>query len=371
MLWNRNFSLLMLANLLLSVGVYLLFPLFYHRLTGEWRCSALQSDALLVLFALAMFLPGAFNNYLVDTFSRKHVCIYSMMALAATGIASLYVSQLAAAVLLWVVQGALFGIALMGTGSTLVIDVTPSHRRNDANRIYTWIGILGSVAGLLFGTNPMDLLSAQQEVYISAALCLGAAILVYMVSVCFRAPLDLPLCSFDRFLLFRALPPGLNMMVVPFTVGALLSSAHDPCFTLSMTGGGILYLFCRSFFLSMKGRLRIIIGQLVTIVGLLLILLASAETAFYAGGFLVGIGSSFSIGRFLHMMILLPMHCERGTGFHTFQLLWHLAFVAGIAGGIYGSAWAVYGLPAILTIAGLLCYQFYTHSYFDRHYQQH
>lgn len=363
--------MLMLANLLLSVGVYMLFPLFYRRLTGEWGCSVFTSGGLTLLFALAMSFLGAFNNYLVDTFSRRHVCIYSMMALAAAGIASLYVSHQEIALLLWIAQGSLFGVALMGTGSTLVIDVTPSHKRNDANRIYTWIGILGSVIGLQLGADPMSLLPVQQWVYISAALCVVAAMLVYMVNVCFRAPLDLPLCSLDRFILFRALPPGLNMMIVPFTVSALLSHEYNPSFTLSMVGGGLLYLLCRRFFLSMKGRLRLVYGQLLTCVGLLIILLTSDAVALSAGGFLVGLGASFSIGRFLHMMILLPMHCERGTGFQTFQLLWHLAFVAGIAGAIYGASWPVCEVLAVLTLAGLLWYQFYTHRYFDRHYQQH
>lgn len=48
-----------------------------------------------------------------------------------------------------------------------------------------------------------------------------------MVEVCFRAPLDLPLLSLDRFLLFRTLIPGLNMMVVPFILGVLFSSIFD------------------------------------------------------------------------------------------------------------------------------------------------
>ena len=45
-------------------------------------------------------------------------------------------------------------------------------------------------------------------------------------------------------------------------------------------------------------------------------LLCNADTGeyLYGAGLLVGIGVGFSIGQFLRMMILLPLHCERGTG---------------------------------------------------------
>lgn len=70
-----------------------------------------------------------------------------------------------------------------------------------------------------------DFLSFQHELYLFAILCVIPILLVSMVEVCFRAPLDLPLMSFDRFLLFRTLLPGLNMMVVPFIFGGGIQ--HD------------------------------------------------------------------------------------------------------------------------------------------------
>ena len=47
-------------------------------------------------------------------------------------------------------------------------------------------------------------------------------------------------------------------------------------------------------------------------------------------GFLTGLGMGFSLLQFLRMMIRLPLHCERGTGYHTYQLLWESGVMLGV-----------------------------------------
>ena len=221
MLWNRNFSLLIAANILLYIAVYMLFPLIHRWMIQAWSCSELQAAGVTAVFGIALFLPGAFNNYLVDTFSRKNVCTRSIMLLALVGILYPYVSSVEMVVLLRILQGALFGIVLMATGSTLAIDVTPSNNRNAANRVFTWSSIVGMLSGIIIGIEGGNYLSFDTLLYFSAFLCAVAIVLVSMVTVCFRAPLDLPLCSFDRFILFRTLLPGINMMTVPMVLGML------------------------------------------------------------------------------------------------------------------------------------------------------
>ncbi len=379
MLWNKNFSLLIAANTLLFIGVYMLFPMFYRWITNDWGCSESQAALLVAAFVPAMFLPGMFNNYLVDTFSRKHVCTRSVIGLAAAGVVSPYVPELWMAVLLWMVQGALFGIALMANGSTLVIDVTPSHKRNEANRVFSWSGLLGTLGGLLIGVCGTDYLGIPQLLYLSSGLCLGAAFLVSMVSVCFRAPLDLPLCSLDRFFLFRTLFPGVMLALVGFALGSLVFAIPSQFFYLSLAGGFAIYLIIREVFTApMNGRLQILLGQVLTLFGISVLLASDRGVELYGGGLLVGLGTGFSLGQCLRMMILLPMHCERGTGFHTFQLLWHLGFILGISAAaieedLYAGwlPWETYGVAAVVSGVSLLLYQLLVHSYFIRHWQEH
>lgn len=378
MLWNKNFSLLIAANVLLFVGVYMLFPLFFRWLVNDWDCSVFQAASFLAAFVVAMFLPGMFNNYLVDTFSRKSVCTRSIVGLALAGLLSLYVSELWMAVALWLLQGALFGIALMATGSTLVIDVTPSHKRNEANRVFSWSGLLGTLGGLSLGVCGTDYLSVSQLVYLSTYLCLLAAFLIPMVSVCFRAPMDLPLCSLDRFILFRTLFPGVMLVLVAFVLGSLVAVLSTLQFYLSMAVGFAVYLLIREIFTApMNGRLQILVGQVVTLFGISALLVSDCGMNVYAGGFLVGLGTGFSLGQCLRMMILLPRHCERGTGFHTFQLLWHVGFIFGMALTAIENdtdagwlPWETYGVAAVVSGVALALYQLLIHRYFIRHWQE-
>ena len=375
MLWNKNFSLLIAANILLFIGVYMLFPLFFQWMVKEWGCTVSQASILVALFAPAMFIPGAFNNYLVDTFSRKQVCIRSVIMLAAIGLISPYVPQQWMAVGLWMLQGVFFSLALMATGCTLVIDVTPSSKRNAANRVFTWTSILSTIFGLLIGLNGPSMLPISKLLYLSSALCGCSAFLITMVQVCFRAPLDLPLCSFDRFILFRTLLPGLNMLCVPIVLGMVLSAMPYALFYLSIVGGFIVYLLLRQLSsISQNGKLQVFLGQVLTLAGLVVLLVVDSGVHLHASGFLIGLGTGFSIGHFLQMMILLPMHCERGTSYQTFQLLWQLGFVAALAVAVSGSVFStsreVCEGAILVCIAGLLFYQLYTCRYFKEHYQQ-
>ena len=69
-LWNRNFALLVIANTMLYMAVYMLFPLLHHWSMESWGCTELTASAVTAVFAVALFFPGILNAYLVDTFPR-------------------------------------------------------------------------------------------------------------------------------------------------------------------------------------------------------------------------------------------------------------------------------------------------------------
>lgn len=375
MLWNKNFTLLIAANFLLFVAVFMLFPLLHDWMVTDKGCTNSQAALVSVIFGVAMFLPGPFNNYLVDAFSRKHVCTRSILLLALLSLLYPYVSGLWMVVVLRILQGGLFAVSLMVTGSTLAIDVTPSNHRDSANRVFTWSGILGLVAGLVVGTHRSGLLTFDQTLYLSSVFCAAAILLVLSVHVCFRAPLDVPLCSFDRFFLFRTLLPGINMMAVPLVLGFLFSSVTDTFFYLCIGAGFIVYLLVREIFRRpMHGRLQILIGQLLTALGLVALMKSEQGIPLYVGGILIGVGCGFSIGQFLRMMILLPLHCERGSGYHTFQLLWILGIVAGFflgKGALPPVTVGDYAGALCICLGGFIFYQVYIHGYFTRNYKKH
>jgi hypothetical protein len=108
-----------------------------------------------------------------------------------------------------------FGVTLASTGATLAIDVTPGNKRDQANLCFAWSGVLGMLIGVAVGVWYGTSFSFFTWMCVSALLGGVSVLCISMLDVCFRAPLDLPLFSLDRFLLPRVLLPGINMMIVP------------------------------------------------------------------------------------------------------------------------------------------------------------
>lgn len=368
-MWNRNFNLLLTANFFLYTAVYMLFPVLHRWMVGEGGYANLQAGGTIAIFGISLYIFGVFNNYLVDTFKRKAVCTRSILLLALVGLIYPYSPGIGTIVALRVLQGALFGVVLMSMGSTLVIDVTPTHCRNRANLTFTWSGVLGMLCGIWGGYSLGDFLSFQYELYLFAILCVIPILLVSMVEVCFRAPLDLPLMSFDRFLLFRTLLPGLNMMVVPFILGVVFSTIFDSFFYIcAMTGFVVFLLLDRMFRSQANGRFLNAAGLVLMGVALLMFYLSDGRDSLWGAGFLLGLGMGLSLLQFLRMMIYLPLHCERGTGYHTYQLLWESGVMLGVVLGKYveDSMKRQYLLALLVCMVGLLVYQVAIHRYFVR-----
>ena len=210
-------------------------------------------------------------------------------------------------------------------------------------------------------------LSFQQQIYLFVGLCALPVVLVSMVEVCFRAPLDLPLLSFDRFLLFRTLIPGLNMMVVPFILGVLFSSIFDTFFYICIIAGFIVFLLLdRVVRKQVNGRLLNGVGLVLMCVAVWLLGCSTEKGMLMGAGFLTGLGMGFSLLQFLRMMIRLPLHCERGTGYHTYQLLWESGVMLGVFFGKYTEdiSGQQFRAASLILLAGLLIYQAVVHGYF-------
>lgn len=73
-LWTGNMFLLSLSNFLLYASLYMMLPVLPLWMVRHWYCSYAEAGAAIAVFGLAMFLPGTFNSYLIDTFKRKSVC---------------------------------------------------------------------------------------------------------------------------------------------------------------------------------------------------------------------------------------------------------------------------------------------------------
>ena len=91
-LWTGNMVLLSLSNFLLYASLYMMLPALPLWMVRHWYCSYAEAGAAVAVFGLAMFLPGAFNSYLIDTFKRKSVCLVAMLLFVASSLLYPYVA---------------------------------------------------------------------------------------------------------------------------------------------------------------------------------------------------------------------------------------------------------------------------------------
>lgn len=138
-------------------------------------------------------------------------------------------------------------------------------------------------------------------------------------------------------------------------------------FYICIIAGFIVFLLLdRVVRKQVNGRLLNGVGLVLMCVAVWLLGCSPEKEMLMGAGFLTGLGMGFSLLQFLRMMIRLPLHCERGTGYHTYQLLWESGVMLGVFFGKYTEdiSGQQFRAASLILLAGLLIYQAVVHGYF-------
>ncbi len=376
-LWHRDFWLMAIANLLLTMSVYMLIPTLPHWLTAIHGLSALETGIAMGAFGFGLFGFGAFASFLVQRFRRNMVCVWAVLSIAALIGLLYYVDiKLCQFMELWFVAlqrfllGACFGLAQMVLSSTLIIDTCESYQRTEANHSASWFSrfalALGPLAGLL-----LERLAGFETVLIAAGgVAVVAAVLILLVSFPFRAPDDnIPMVSLDRFFLSHGFPLFANLQLVTLAMGLLLSVTFSELFFAMMMVGFLLAIVAQRFvFRDAEVKSEVISGLLLMGAALLMMLTRTQQVVWYAAPVFVGFGLGIIGSRFLLFFIKLSRHCQRGTSQSTFLLGWESGLAWGIGLGLIlfeGDRFTTLLTSLVLVAAALVVYD-YTHRWFVR-----
>ena len=208
-LWHREFWQLAIANLFLSMSVYMLIPVLPLWLMREENLTMMETGVSMGVFALGLYLLGPFVSYLVQHYRRNKVCLWSIVLLTACEGLLWYLDTLKGEFADYGIillqrfgLGAMFGLAQMVLASTLIIDTCESFQRTEANHSASWFGRFALSLGPLTGLLLHQLCGFDIVIMVSMGLSLASLLLIRMVEFPFRAPEDrVRLFSLDRFLL--------------------------------------------------------------------------------------------------------------------------------------------------------------------------
>ncbi|MBQ9655068.1 MAG: MFS transporter [Prevotella sp.] len=374
-LWHRDFWLLVLTDLLLTVAVYLLIPVLPLWLMDSQHLSPEQTGWAMGAFGLGLYLLGAQCSWLVQHYRRNVVCLWAMTAMAATLALLWYFDTHGTPfVPFWFLLlqrfllGASFGLAQMILSSTLIIDTCESFHRTEANHHAAWFARFALSLGPLAGLLVYSLFAFQGVVWTAVGCVAVSFLLVRAINFPFRAPEEnIHVVSLDRFFLPHGFPLFANLLMVSTTVGLLLTLPLQPVFFAYMMGGFLLALLAQRFvFRNAELKSEVVSGLLLLIAAEGVLLVAPESSV---APVLVGLSTGIVGTRFLLFFIKLSRHCQRGTSQSTSFLGWESGLALGLALGyllFYLQPEALIYTALLLTVAALLLYHCFTHAWFMR-----
>jgi MFS family permease len=375
-LWHRDFWLMAISSLLLTMSVYVLIPVMPRWLMEEQNFTPVEVGRSMGVFGLGLYVMGMFCSWLVQHYRRNVICMWAIVAVivdvAVLGYIDSLRSQFVGFTIIMVQRfllGATFGLAQMVLSSTLIIDTCESYQRTEANHSASWFARFALSLGPLAGIIVYSLYGFDGVLWGAVGCAACSLLLVKIVTFPFRAPEEgVKMVSLDRFFLSQGFLLFLNLLLVTTVIGLLLSLSFEPLFYALMMVGFLLALLAQRFvFRDAELKSEIITGLFLLLAALLILLVAPASPV---SPVLVGLSAGIIGSRFLLFFIKLSRHCQRGTSQSTYFLGWE----TGLALGLFLGYTFFYQHPlqliyTALSITGvaLLLYHFFTHRWFIEH----
>ena len=378
-LWHRDFWLMAMANLLLTIAVYVLIPVMPKWLMQTENFTIQKTGMIMGAFGVGIFLFGCFTSYLVQRFRRNIACIWAVVLMAAL-LGWLYYLDLQKSqffdfpVLLVqrLALGAAFGVAQMILSSTLIIDTCESFQRTEANHSASWFSRFALSIGPLTGILVDRLAGFDKMILVAIGCTLVAIIFILLVHFPFRTPEEnVRVVSLDRFFLPQGWPLIINLILVTFVMGLLLSTTFSELFYVMVMLGFLVALLAQRFvFRDAEIESEVITGLVLIGVAVLMILTRHQTVVSFAAPMFIGFGLGIIGSRFLLFFIKLSRHCQRGTAQSTYFLAWEFGLALGVGMGyavLEQQTSLVLQVGLCTTVVALLLYHFFTHGWYIRH----
>lgn len=337
-LWHRDFWLMNIAVLLLTMSVYMLIPILPPYLLHDGY-SPLAAGAAVGIFGLGVFAFGPFCSYWVQRFKRHQVCLIAMTGVVMCIVLLYELGRLPDGyVELWMIllirflMGACFGLAQMVLSSTLIIDNSESFQRTEANYAAAWFARFSLALGPLVALFTAKYAVTSIVLLVAAGFAMSAMLVFNLIKFPFRAPSErMSVCSLDRFFLMQGFPLFLNLMLMTCVVGLLLGWTHSLHFYAAMLLGLILALLSEKYvFQNAELKSETLTGLLLLGVAVLLLITRRQYVVGHLVPALVGGAIGIISSRFLLFFLKLARHCQRGTSQSTFFLSWELGINLGL-----------------------------------------
>lgn len=364
----------------MGFSFYLLMPTLPFYLIERFTIDNNMVGLVMSCYVIAALLVRPFSGYMVDTFARKPLYLIALTAFVILTTGYVAAGSIALFIMLRFMHGMSFGIVSTAS-NTLAIDIMPAARRGEG------IGLYGLMLNLSMAVGPMVSLYLYDHygfnIIFYTAIATSALGLVFAALI--KSPQAEPKVpqplSLDRFILIKAIPIGINLLLISLSYGMVLSFAAVFGKEKGITSTGLIFTMMA---LGMAAS-RLFSGQLIDrghirwvnasglaalVAGFAIFTYAAVPLMFFSGALLIGIGYGISFSAFQILFINMGTHSQRGTANSTF----FTAFDIGVGIGMIGAGkisamtnltWAFATSTAACVLA-LLLFMYVTMPYYQR-----
>jgi MFS family permease len=322
-LWTKDFILLGLANLFMSIGFYFLMPTLPIYVVDKLQANKGEVGYVLAAYTLSALIIRPFTGYVIDRAGRKWVFIISFLLFSFTlGIYPL-ASTFMLLILLRFFHGFLWGMT--GTsGATLIVDVIPPARRGQGIGIYglsmTIAMAVGPVLALIIMGKDHYNLMFFSSMFVALT---GFIILIFVRYPPFETKNKDPF-SVRNILETKTIPMALIQLLFGATYGGVVSfitlyakeieiQQASPFFFIFAAGIFISRLWSGKIF-DRRGPKYLVMGGIVLlIIGFFILALVKTIGGYYSSAFFIGLGTGIMMPTLMAMANNVVDKTRRGA----------------------------------------------------------
>jgi MFS family permease len=326
-LFTKDFLLHCLSYLFLSASFYFVLPVLPIYVVDFLQEDNRKVGFVIGIYALSALAIRPFGGYALDKYGRKPIFIASLTAFALIMAGYLLIGSFVSLMVLRTLHGLSWGNITTG-GGTITADLVPEKRRGEGIGYFGLSMTLSMAVGPLFGLWIYNK-NSFNGVFI-AALILSTLAVIMALFVRYPS-IKNPLASFEKSGIFekRVLPISLVMLLLAIPFSAILTFITLYAQEIGIANGGsffLVYAIGVSIIRPISGKIMDNIGPgmlmffsfAATIIGLVLIGMATDEPFFLTAAFITGIGNGIVMPTINTMVINMVPASKRGVANATF-----------------------------------------------------
>lgn len=354
-LWHRDFVLLLMAHLLISMApcyvVFMLPAFFAHE-----GLHSLSVAVAAVASGAGIALAGPFVSGIVQRHRRKCAFEWAAVGLALSFVAFWYTGYIRelcmwSIALVSLATGMTYGVAHRVLACTLMVDKTESFHRTEANYVTGWFSRFAFALAPLLALVLREHYSFTVVCLVPAGFVAVAWLCVVLVGVPFKAPEDrVPLLSADRFFLPCGWRLFLCMAVVAVTMGVVLVMEQEPLFYAMLTPGFLLAILLERSSAMRSARHLIAVACVAGACTLSLLISDLRIVSQIAAPLLLGLCAGLLGTRVMLRLIGVSGHSQRCSALATYFLAWDMGLSGGLCAG-----WQIFSAGRPASLWSVLC----------------